>query len=341
MKTITRFLKLLALAAIFADGLSAAQATAITGSFDIFDGVSHNPALFEIRKTPTGDFFEGYLMAFSTQSSDYVVFWVTDASFEADGTVKVIQAIQPTSLQELIFDLEQQDVFSSVGEEGILSNIDQKLGPSRAAFNSPLVLNRAGSNLELSWESVPSEYYQVQTKPRMDAPWQPIVTVKAVTNSTIFVADKNSPNAQCFYRVSLAVIINGVALTPAQISGIEQRYGAKPFPGEYWYDTVSGMWGVVGFAAYSVMYPGEAFGTLQREASNPRSMDSRRIILVGFIRELWLWHGPLCRDFRWKAQRYCTPESVPRSGPDKSSAGRRFDRRKWGRPLLGNRPYGW
>ena len=64
------------------------------------------------------------------------------------------------------------------------------------------------------------------------------------------------------------VIINNKALTKEQIVEIEQTYGIKPLPGNYWYDAKSGLYGVIGYQAYGFMLPNHNFGTMDRNASN-------------------------------------------------------------------------
>lgn len=61
--------------------------------------------------------------------------------------------------------------------------------------------------------------------------------------------------------------INGVTLSESQIAVLEQTYGVRPKPGNYWYDSRSGLYGVAGFAAYGFMRAGHEFGTLDRDAS--------------------------------------------------------------------------
>lgn len=64
------------------------------------------------------------------------------------------------------------------------------------------------------------------------------------------------------------IIINGIVLSEAQINEIEKTYKIKPRPGNYWYDPKSGLYGVVGYPAYSFMLAGHDFGKLDRKASN-------------------------------------------------------------------------
>lgn len=64
------------------------------------------------------------------------------------------------------------------------------------------------------------------------------------------------------------VIINGIVLTEDQISQIEQTYTVKPLPGNYWYDSYSGLYGVVGYPAYGFMLAGHDYGKMDANASN-------------------------------------------------------------------------
>ncbi len=63
------------------------------------------------------------------------------------------------------------------------------------------------------------------------------------------------------------IIINGKEITKDQIQEIRTRYGVEPRPGNYWYDAVSGLYGVTGYPSYGFMYPGHNFGTLIRNCS--------------------------------------------------------------------------
>lgn len=64
------------------------------------------------------------------------------------------------------------------------------------------------------------------------------------------------------------VIINNTVMTKSQIQEILNRYGVEPKPGNYWYDSVSGLYGVYGYPSYGFMYPGHKFGVLSRNASS-------------------------------------------------------------------------
>ncbi|MEM7453288.1 MAG: hypothetical protein AAF456_02925 [Planctomycetota bacterium] len=67
------------------------------------------------------------------------------------------------------------------------------------------------------------------------------------------------------------VVINGTALDQQQLNAIKSAYGIEPLPGHYWYDSMSGLYGVVGYQAYGFMLPGHSFGPLSRTASNGTS----------------------------------------------------------------------
>jgi hypothetical protein len=61
--------------------------------------------------------------------------------------------------------------------------------------------------------------------------------------------------------------INNITLTGEQIRDLVSRYGIEPKPGNYWYDSASGLFGVYGYPSYGFMYPGHNFGKLSRDAS--------------------------------------------------------------------------
>src|SRR4051794_2225846 len=72
-------------------------------------------------------------------------------------------------------------------------------------------------------------------------------------------------------RKTPAVVINGRNLSEQQVLALKQTYGARPRPGNYWYDARSGLYGVVGYPAYSFMSPGHDFGPLPANASRGTS----------------------------------------------------------------------
>jgi len=92
------------------------------------------------------------------------------------------------------------------------------------------------------------------------------------------------------------IIINNIPLTQEQISEIEKIYGLKPLPGNYWYDTKSGLYGVVGYPSYGFMLPGHNFGELSPNAShgytgvivNGRILPQAEWLIWSYILGYWI-----------------------------------------------------
>jgi len=64
------------------------------------------------------------------------------------------------------------------------------------------------------------------------------------------------------------VLVNGVALTDAQMSFFQKTYGVAPKPGDYWYDRVSGLYGTMGQPALGFLYAGHDFAPMTASVSN-------------------------------------------------------------------------
>jgi hypothetical protein len=62
-------------------------------------------------------------------------------------------------------------------------------------------------------------------------------------------------------------IINGVTLTAQQKQAFTRMYGTPPLAGNFWYDSRSGLWGVIGREAFGIIRPGHDFGKLAPDAS--------------------------------------------------------------------------
>lgn len=62
-------------------------------------------------------------------------------------------------------------------------------------------------------------------------------------------------------------IINGKALTAEQRADFLRTYGRPPLGGTFWYDSISGLWGVAGREAFGVLHPGHHYGPLAPTAS--------------------------------------------------------------------------
>ncbi len=68
-------------------------------------------------------------------------------------------------------------------------------------------------------------------------------------------------------NIDVQVKINGGVLSDQLITEIEQAYGANPLPGNYWYDTYSGLYGAVGYPSFGFMLAGDEIGELKADAS--------------------------------------------------------------------------
>lgn len=95
------------------------------------------------------------------------------------------------------------------------------------------------------------------------------------------------------------VIINDITLSNEQIKELERIYGIQPQPGSYWYDTKSGLYGVMGYSAYGFMYPGHNLGRLRRDASggntnvvvNGRELHQSEWAVWSYILGYWIQPG--------------------------------------------------
>ena len=68
------------------------------------------------------------------------------------------------------------------------------------------------------------------------------------------------------------VVVNSIKLDAPTRQALERAYGVPIQPGRYWYDRVSGAWGLEGGPALGQIHPGLRFGgRLRREASGGRS----------------------------------------------------------------------
>jgi hypothetical protein len=67
------------------------------------------------------------------------------------------------------------------------------------------------------------------------------------------------------------VKINNYVLTVQDKAAFRNYYGVEPQPGNYWYDSESGLYGKVGQSAAGYINPGHNFGALDPEASGGTS----------------------------------------------------------------------
>jgi hypothetical protein len=64
------------------------------------------------------------------------------------------------------------------------------------------------------------------------------------------------------------VFVNGNELNPEDVAAIAATYHRMPVAGRYWYDTISGAWGVEGQPPAGFVMPGYDFGPIAEDASN-------------------------------------------------------------------------
>ena len=79
------------------------------------------------------------------------------------------------------------------------------------------------------------------------------------------------------------IFINGTELTADQVQELRATYGAVAPPGQYWYDSRSGLWGLWGHEAAGFIRPGHTFGELPENASNGNTgvfINGRQINLI-------------------------------------------------------------
>ncbi|MEE8449544.1 MAG: hypothetical protein V3S39_07915 [Thermodesulfobacteriota bacterium] len=83
-----------------------------------------------------------------------------------------------------------------------------------------------------------------------------------------------------------AIYINGTRLSDQKALALQQAYGQVP-PGRYWYDPVSGLWGVEGRPAAGLIHPGlNLGGPLRANASKGNTgvfVNGRRLPLQEFL----------------------------------------------------------
>lgn len=82
--------------------------------------------------------------------------------------------------------------------------------------------------------------------------------------SSAWAEQNNAPDGK--------VVVNGRVLAEPVLQQLTMLYQVRPLPGNYWYDRVSGLYGVVGHSAFGFMLPGHDFGPLPAKASNGNTM---------------------------------------------------------------------
>ena len=105
------------------------------------------------------------------------------------------------------------------------------------------------------------------------------------------------------------VVINDLVLSQEQIAELIKTYGIKPLPGKYWYDAMSGLYGVAGYPAFGFMRPGHQFGTLKANASlgnskafvNGRELPLGEYTILSYIVGSWVQPGKYWLDSQGNA----------------------------------------
>ncbi|MBI3405016.1 MAG: hypothetical protein HY046_06120 [Acidobacteria bacterium] len=113
---------------------------------------------------------------------------------------------------------------------------------------------------------------------RSDAQKAPLSSVASPTasNAAPTVVPNASPNSgaapgqqpQQESQPSVEIFVNDRKLNQTQIDELTRTYGAAPWPGRYWYDSRSGLFGFWGREAAGYLRTGHNFGPLSPRASN-------------------------------------------------------------------------
>gem|GEM_PF-790340 len=110
--------------------------------------------------------------------------------------------------------------------------------------NEPLLNSRTGVNAGVDLGNKVLEN-KVQDKPFQSSSENPVVRLPSGTS----------------------VFINSQELTQFQIQELTTAFGKAPLPGNYWYDSLSGFYGILYGPTLGLLSPGYHFGTLATDAS--------------------------------------------------------------------------
>ncbi|MDH4069971.1 MAG: hypothetical protein OEV30_06070 [Ignavibacteria bacterium] len=105
------------------------------------------------------------------------------------------------------------------------------------------------------------------------------------------------------------VRINGMLLTDEQLTALSEVYGKTPMPGDYWYDSRSGLYGAVGFPAYGFMMPDHLFDSMGSDVSrgntgvfvNGRELPASEYAVWSYIVGSWIQQGRYWLDHQGNA----------------------------------------
>jgi hypothetical protein len=94
-----------------------------------------------------------------------------------------------------------------------------------------------------------------------------VLNLQVEPKGTIEVAQRGGAPSK--KPIQDSVIINGVSLNDDKVRALEKQYGIRILNGDYWYDKVSGAWGLRGGPAVGLILPLlDLGGSLQPNASN-------------------------------------------------------------------------
>jgi hypothetical protein len=110
-------------------------------------------------------------------------------------------------------------------------------------------------------------------------------------------------------QIAARVVINGNALSAQDIETLEKLYRVKPQPGNYWYDSKSGLYGAVGQPAAGFMYPGHELGPLAPDASggntgvfiNGREQTAQEVQVLSYLAHTQVLPGRYWLDAKGNA----------------------------------------
>lgn len=173
--------------------------------------------------------------------------------------------------QEIRINLEQKsdgNVTGNMALSGILFNIKGKLEDGKVSGNMEGSVELLKFTAELINNKLNVTFFDpAYEKPEEDEFAESVILNRAGDE---FAYDSESSDRNTNKAKSGAgkVIVNNIVLTEKQIAEIQSTYKVKPLPGNYWYDSMCGLYGVVGYPAYGFMYPNHKFGKLDQKASN-------------------------------------------------------------------------
>lgn len=112
------------------------------------------------------------------------------------------------------------------------------------------------------------------------------------------------------------VFVNGKALADETISILESAYRVKIIPGRYWYDKISGFWGLEGQQPAGIMLANlNLGGTLQEDASNGNTniyINGREITKIEMYELIKISGTPVAPGRYWMdAQGWAGKEGQP------------------------------